>query len=730
MKKENKKIEILAPAGNIESFYCALNAGADAIYMGLQEFNARGNIENFSLDNLREVLDYAHLFGVKIYLTFNTLIKNEEMQHALEIVGAAYKMGVDAFIVQDLGLALNIKKFYPEAVLHASTQMGIHNLEGAKVVEELGFTRVVLSRETPLEEIKRIRDNTSLEIEYFVQGALCVAFSGNCYLCSLLTGNSGNRGKCQQFCRLPYKVEGKVGVKEGYLLSTKDFCMLPILKELTETGVISLKIEGRARRPAYVAQCVMTYRKTLDNNFKYTEKDIIDLKKVFNRGDFIPGYFKEDKIIYSDLQGHKGINIGKVEKVELGKKFNLITISSSKEINKGDGLKFIKNNKECGSIGVGDVKKVGDKYIISTTAKIEKDSEVYLTLDSKNEAILLSKKRKIKIDAEFNSKINEKAELIFKYKDKKVSVISESEFSEAKNQPLQYDSIYEQLSKLKDTPFELNNLQINIENIFAKKSEINNMRRICVEKLIDEILSEYKKERKINKLKINYKNNIKINSEQIIKIEKLSILDDLKNKVNKIIYSPNNFNFEEINKFVAYCEKTNKEGFIELPIFATEKDILFIKKILKNVNTLGIVANNYYALNLCNKNKIIAGMGLNIYNNSTLEYYEKSGVKNVILSKELRKEDQEDFSSNCNLFAWTKGREEYMTLKHCPFKEFFNSQCKSCKYCDDVVYKMQNGKKLLLQRKKIVSCQFILKSLDVSSREIHPNIGEYVEKDK
>lgn len=720
------EIEILAPAGNLESFYAAINSGANAVYLGLKEFNARGNIENFSLANLEEVLDYAHLFGVKIYITFNTLIKNEEMHRALEIVGQAYQMGVDAFIVQDLGLAINIKKFFPEATIHASTQMGIHNLEGAKVIENLGFSRVVLSRETPLDEVRRIREGTNLEIEYFVQGALCVAFSGNCYLCSLLTGNSGNRGKCQQFCRLPYKIDGDTGKKEGYLLSTKDFCMLPVLKELVGAGVMSLKIEGRARRAAYVAQGVQTYRKAIDSDFKFTEQDITDLKKVFNRGDYIQGYFKDENIIYPQIQGHKGIKIGKVVKVEEGKRFNLVTISSQKEIHKGDGLKFIKGDKECGSIGVGDVKKINGCYVISTTAKIKK-SDVYLTLDSLSEEKLLASKRKLKINAEFVVKKGEKAMLIFMLGDKRVSAESDKPFEEAKSQPLEYSTLFEQISKLNDTPFELIKLNAKIENVFAKKSEINNMRRVCTEKLTEAILAEYKKERKINKIELNIEKNNKINSKKIIKIEKLSVFNDLKNKTNKIIFSPNNFNYEEINKFAAYCEKSNIEGFIELPIFATEKDIIFIKNLLKNANTLGIVANNYYALNLCDKNKIIAGMGLNIYNNFTLQFYEKMGIKDVILSKELSKDEQEEFSSCCDLYAWAEGREEYMTLRHCPFKEFFGSQCKSCKYCDNVIYKMQNGKKLLLQRKKVVSCQFILKSLGESQKEKALQVGEYVE---
>ncbi len=314
-------VELLAPAGNLQSFFVALNSGADAIYLGASDFNARGNIENFSFENLKDAVRQAHLFGVRVYLTLNTLILDEEIEKVLEVVRKALDAKIDAFIVQDIGLAYLLSKKFEGIELHASTQMGIENLEGAEALKSIGFKRIVLARETPLSEIRRIKDNLDTEIEYFIQGALCVSFSGNCYLCSLLAGASGNRGRCKQFCRLPYTMKTGNGEKKGYLLSTKDFCMLPKLKELVSSGVDSLKIEGRARRSAYVGQAVTTYRKAIDNDFNFNEQDIANLKKVFNRGDYIPGYFGNDKIIYDKTQNHMGVEIGKVVAVKNGKKF-------------------------------------------------------------------------------------------------------------------------------------------------------------------------------------------------------------------------------------------------------------------------------------------------------------------------------------------------------------------------------------------------------------------------
>ena len=291
----NKKFELLAPVGNKESFYTAINSGADAVYLGIGELNARGNIENFTIETIKEIIDYAHVFDVKVYITLNILFKDEEFENVKAVVKKLLNYGTDAFIVQDIGLYKFLSHHFPNAELHASTQMGIANLEGAKFLEKLGYKRVVLARETPLKEIENISKNTKIEIEYFIHGALCVSFSGNCYISSLLSGCSGNRGKCKQYCRLPYQLSylqnGSFRRTEGYLLSTRDFCMAENLKRLAECGVVSFKVEGRAKRPAYIAQTINSYRKILDNNFNHTPEQVQNLKKVYNRGSFINGYF-------------------------------------------------------------------------------------------------------------------------------------------------------------------------------------------------------------------------------------------------------------------------------------------------------------------------------------------------------------------------------------------------------------------------------------------------------
>lgn len=322
------KMKLLSPAGDEQSLKMAIYNGADEIYLGVKDFNAR-NIEGFSLSTLKQAVDLAHIYGVKVHLTVNILFTNEEMQSALDLIVDAYNLGVDAFIVQDLGLANLVHEHYPQVEMHASTQMGLHNLEGVKQAEKLGFKRVVLARETPLEEIKRIKQNTNMEIEYFAQGALCVCFSGNCYMSSYLLDASGNRGKCKQLCRLPYDLRlNNKALATGYLLSAKDFNMLDRFDDLQSAGVDTIKIEGRARRPYYVGVATKTYRQALDG----IVSSVNDLPIAFNRG-YTQGYFNGNSGIISKLQNHVGLEIGKVERVKKGKRFNEIFISSNREIN-------------------------------------------------------------------------------------------------------------------------------------------------------------------------------------------------------------------------------------------------------------------------------------------------------------------------------------------------------------------------------------------------------------
>ena len=722
-----KDIEVLAPAGNYQSFLSAINNGADAVYLGLNDFNARGNIENFTTNNLQEVVKKAHLFGVKVYMTLNTLVQDSEIEDVLALVRKSIDFKVDAFIVQDVGLAHLLSNTFEGIELHASTQMGLQNLEGVEFVKKLGYSRVVLARETPINEIKRIKDNSNLEIEYFVQGALCVAFSGNCYLCSLIAGASGNRGKCKQFCRLPWNIKyGENVDKNGYLLSTKDFCNLPYLKEMVEAGVTSLKIEGRARRSAYVGGVTAVYRKAVDDHFKYKESDVTTLKKLFNRGGYISGYFKDDKIIYPTAQNHIGIEIGKVLAVNKGKKFNEITVFSLHEVKKGDSLKFFDNEKEISSVNVFDVRKVGkDKYIFTTTSFVSVGAKVNLIVDKNLEDEILNKKKKINLTACIHAKVGERASLFMRADKVSVSIKGEEKLEESKTQPLTKEECYAQISKLGEN-YILTDLECNIENVFMRKALLNDLRRKCLEILEEEIIKNNEKNIKIieKSFKLN-KNDKKIkkNNKKIYIFDNLNKLKDNFNDFDYFIYSPDKYDKNEI---IEFCD-TNKDKiiYLDLPVIVTRADMNLFREIYSNCSNLGVYANNYYAFSFTTPDKTIISPEMNVFNSYAIDFYIKQGYNKIVLSKEFFNFDN-IASQNAEVFMLSDVNQKYMYFKHCPIKEHIGGDCSKCKFNEGIEYKLEK-KKFLLKRKKAITCQFYLVDKAKTMYEIYERFGQVVE---
>ena len=263
MKNE---IELLSPVGDFECLKAAVQNNADAVYFGADLFSARASAKNFNLEELEQAIKYCKIRGVKTNLTLNILIKNNEISDAFELAKKAYEFGIDAIIVQDLGLAKQLITAFPDLPIHGSTQMSVHNLQGALELQSLGFKRVVLSRELSIEEIEYITQNVDIEIECFIHGALCISYSGQCLFSSMIGGRSGNRGKCAQGCRLPYELienEEKV-IDKGYLLSPRDLCVLDYIPRLLNCGVKCLKIEGRMKNSEYVAIVTRIYRKYID----------------------------------------------------------------------------------------------------------------------------------------------------------------------------------------------------------------------------------------------------------------------------------------------------------------------------------------------------------------------------------------------------------------------------------------------------------------------------------
>ncbi len=293
------QVEVLAPAGSFESMKAAVAAGADAVYIGGARFGARAYANNLDEERMLEAIDYCHLHGVSLYMTVNTLMKEGELGELDAYLRPYYERGLDAVIVQDLGVFAHIRKHFPLLPIHASTQMTITGYHGARILKDLGAARVVTARELSLSEIRKIHEEVDIEIESFVHGALCYCYSGQCFLSSFIGGRSGNRGRCAQPCRLPYQAQGS-GQKQSYLLSLKDLCTLDILPDLLEAGIYSLKIEGRMKSPRYTAGVAEIYRKYVDrylaqgrDGYQVETEDRQMLLDLFDRGGQTEGYYRQ-----------------------------------------------------------------------------------------------------------------------------------------------------------------------------------------------------------------------------------------------------------------------------------------------------------------------------------------------------------------------------------------------------------------------------------------------------
>lgn len=377
---KNNKIELLAPAGNIDSFKAAVNAGADAVYMGLGKHNARTMAKNFTLQDYIDCINYAHIRGVQVYLTLNTLVLDNEIKEAMEMLLSLYENGLDAVIVQDIGLASIIHKTIPDLPMHASTQMSAYSLEQVKFLEGLGFKRVVLARELSLEEIKYITSNTQVEIEAFVHGALCVCVSGQCLLSLAIGTRSANRGSCAQPCRMKYTLcTGSRQIeKNTYILSKKDIFGLDILKDILESGITSLKIEGRNKIPEYVALVISLYRKYIDQyletgKIEIDPKDEKELLQIFNRSGKSHGYLKgiEYKNSITTLSPkNTGLYLGEV----IEKKGKYIKVRLNEDINLHDGVEIYSKDNVTSTI----VTCIKDEKMKLLNTNVQKGRVVYI----------------------------------------------------------------------------------------------------------------------------------------------------------------------------------------------------------------------------------------------------------------------------------------------------------------------------------------------------------------
>lgn len=683
---KRNKYELLAPAGDMAALKAAVSAGANAIYLGYDEFSARAKAKNFNREELEEAIDYAHLRGVDIYVTFNILIADFEVKRAMKSVKMLYDIGVDALILQDIGIAAKIREDFPDFELHASTQMAVNNYYGAKFLKEMGFSRAVLARETPIFEIEKIKE-LDLDVETFIHGALCVSYSGECLMSSMIGGKSGNRGECAQACRRSYEIidfDGEKLANRLYYLSPKDLNTLDNVAEIIRAGGYSLKIEGRMKNPEYVYTVVSSYKKSLEG--KLREEDREDTLQVFNRG-FTKGLFNGDfgrDFISYDRPDNRGIEIGKV--IEVGR--NHAKIIFDQDVYPGDGLEFNSSKKRFG-MKSREFYKAGQTYQVELFKRPLENSKInrtyskklYEKIDEKIESY--DYKRKVYVDLEI--KIGEKPVIYVKSDDLEGTYILDRLVEPAKKAGLERERVLENISKTGDSIFELESINLDLDdNAFLPISSINELRREGLKILEDKILSGFIERIRVDNKLEGHKNNLK-REKSLIKVF-FNKFKDLKktdlNKIDEIIIRA-----KDLEKFKK--SYGNREVSIYLDKFYSYDELERLRiYILKNNNVKGLWINNLseYYIFKDDGLELNADIGLNIFNRNSLDFFKELGFKSATLSPEMnsgqikniiKEEDME-----VNVISY--GRVPVMTMKHCPYSIEKNClderNCPTCKF--------------------------------------------------
>jgi len=641
-----KKIELLAPAGDEEALKAAIMAGANAVYMGGSRFGARAFAGNFEDDKLIDAVDYAHQMGVKIYITANTIIKDEEIGDFLNYIDFLYEIGVDAVILQDLGMIDIISKRIPDLELHASTQMTASTAQDVLFLKELGVSRVVLSRELSYDEISAIKTETNIEVEAFVHGALCVSYSGKCLFSSMNGMRSGNRGMCAQPCREPYKatVENKPLLDKEYVFSTKDLNTLDILEDLIDAGIDSLKIEGRMKRSEYVFAVTSAYRQAIDNVIMKHEPSIssldmnysaVELDKVFNR-DFTKGYIGQDKgskIMNHKFQKYVGKPVAKV--IEYDRKSKRLMLELLDTLTKGDGLntgefvgRILKKDTIVKSADKGEI------VAIDSIKKFEPGFIVYKTFDKifmDDISSRMSRVKKIPIKAFVEIRNNKYPTLILNdYKGNTGEYKLEEYTTTALNKPTTRESIIDQIQKMGDTPFFVDSIEVSIdENIFIPIKTLNLLRREAVSLLIE---SQSNSNKRVVESKSEF-NPAKINHSKKSKKElKWSVLIHKQEQFEAAI----KFNIDRVYvhgyKLYSLLSKKypNKNIYYALPPVIKQSDISIIDKMLKSNPNIKILHSSLGYIELQIFENVVLDYPLNLLNSFSHNLMHKKSCETTI----------------------------------------------------------------------------------------------------
>ncbi|GAB6172439.1 DUF3656 domain-containing protein [Paradesulfitobacterium aromaticivorans] len=723
-----KTMELLAPAGSFEAFKAAVENGADAVYLGGQSFNARASAANFDLDSLREAVRYAHEREVKVYVTVNILIADREFPEFIDYLFSLYELGVDAVILQDPGVAAFMQKVLPEQEKHASTQMTVNTSWGVKHLEGLGFKRVVLARETSAAEMKEIADNTPLEIEVFVHGALCISYSGQCLMSSFIGGRSGNRGTCAQPCRLTYQLVGPKGQDYlagenigEHLLSPRDLKLVDYLAKLQTSGVDSLKLEGRMKRPEYVATVVRLYCQALNRLAEFpgatgrlellADQEKRELLQIFNR-DFTQAYFLEHpgaELMSYKRPNNRGTRLGRVLKTESGRLFLKLEaglqVGDGIEIWTGRGREGLTVDQIWGPQEKMEQAGAGETVQVPFSGQARPGDRVFKTHDS----VLMEKarlsfqegkeQRKRPLRMKLSGKAGEKLMLEASSGELTFAVFSAAPAQAALKRPLNHEYLMQQLGRLGTTPFWLEGLELDLEGeIMLPVSELNDMRRQAVEGLLQERerehlpvsvyrerVSSWQKEQR--KLKIELKSQTETRAKILLKpVVAVAVSDPetlkagLKGGARRIILggeqwrSRRGFSLAEIREGMEQCHRAGASAVWRMPrILNQEQSRLWLKR-LEEASAWPkrptVMVSNLGQLELL---RLLdpawpfeVDYSLNVFNEASLYHFFKQGAGMIALSPELHHEQIRPLAHWPKVEVLAFGDLELMVSEYCP----------------------------------------------------------------
>ena len=631
------RAELLAPAGDEQSAYIALRSGADAVYLGLTRFSARASAENFDFDALARVTRFAHLLGARVYVALNTLVKDAETDDFFESALLAWNAGADAILMQDIFLGRALKKAYSEIVLHLSTQGGCCNTYGAKLAKEFGFSRVVLARETPLAEIEKISE--LIETEVFVQGALCTCFSGQCYLSSFAGNNSGNRGRCKQPCRKQYSIDRAGFTEPAFALSTADLCVGENIEKFLDAGVSSLKIEGRLRRPEYVAAAIGYYRAVLGG--KKASGELSALRRAYNRGDYTRGlaFGQDEHFLSRSVQSHIGERAGEVSLVQ-GKYF----CKSDYAAKKGDGFKILRGGKEIGGATFLSVGKGG--FYLASSEKLRAGDEVRVTTDaSLFKEGFPRRERAVSVHVRIVAGEHISASC------GEFTLMGEIAQAALKA-PLTSEEIVSCFQKTDTLPL-APEVEVETAGAFLPKSALNAFRRDFYAALCDHLSPM--------RARLEPK---KFSCELAVKDENfVAAIAEENCEADILIYKPRDY---------ADISSPREGVYLYLPPFLTSDEA---DDILSRANDYaGIYCDGYYGIPLAEKynKELFAGTGFNLTNRFAVAGI-KERAHRFALSKELTHAEQRKLKAE-GAFCLAAGGVKVMDLIYCPFSR----ACVSC----------------------------------------------------